>query len=342
MRVLVTGATGFIGSHTTRALLAGGHAVRILARNPAKVEAVFGPARAGLDDVVPGDVTDEACVAKALEGCDAVVHTAALVAMEASRASEIDATNLRGVQLVVGGAHRRGVPAIVYVSSASALFHGGDRPIRPDDAVAAAVDAYGRSKADAEAYVRRLQDAGAPILTTYPTGVVGPDDPGLSEANHAVRTFIGTCVILTSSGFQFVDVRDLAEVHRRLIEGDHGAGRYGAGGPFLPWAELADLLDRLTGRPVRRVPVPGRLLRALGRVGDLAKRVQSFDFPLTGEGMQYASLWPGVDSSRTEQELEFRFRGAEETLRDALRWMAHAGHLDPARLPALLDAGACS
>ncbi len=78
MRVLVTGGTGFTGSHTTRALLAAGHHVRLLVRDPAKLKRVFAPDGAPSDFMV-GDVTDETAVAEAMRGCDAVFHAAALV-----------------------------------------------------------------------------------------------------------------------------------------------------------------------------------------------------------------------------------------------------------------------
>ena len=184
-------------------------------------------------DVVIGDVTEPSAVAKALDGVDAVVHCAAVVAIEARRAREVQDTNLRAVELVVGGAAERGVGAIVYVSSLGALFAPG-APLSERSPIAAAKSPYARSKAEGEAYVRKLQDAGAPIRTVYPPGIIGPDDPGLSEGNHTVRAFLRQLMADTSTGFEVVDVRDLAALIAALVSPAAAPGRYVVSGAYLP------------------------------------------------------------------------------------------------------------
>lgn len=339
MYVLVTGATGFVGSHAAAALVARGHRVRCLVRDRAKLARVLAPRGLPADDVVVGDVTDPAAVADALDGCDAVLHAAAVVALESSRSDEVLRTNRCGVELVVGGAHARGISSIVYVSSLSALWTPGGPPIHASSPLATARSAYARSKAESEQGVRQLQERGAPIRSVYPCAVLGPDDPGLSEGNHTLRVFLRDLMVITSSGFSVVDVRDLAQVLAALVEPEHGAGRFVIGGHYSSWAEMVAAMDALTGRRVRRVRIPGPLLRLLGRVGDLAKRVAPFDFPLTGEAMDFASQWPGAITSPEVERLGVAFRNPHETYRDAIRWMVEAGHLS-AEFAGRLGAGA--
>lgn len=327
MRVMVTGGTGFTGSHTTRALIDAGHEVRLLVRDAAKVKQVFEPHGLALEDVVVGDITDETSVKEAMRGCDAVFHGAAVVDLRASMAKQVLETNARGVELVIGGAYRRGLPSIVYVSSLSIFFAPGCGPLDPSMPIAPATTVYARSKGDAERTVRALQEEGAPIRVSYPVGIVGPDDPGMSDANHAVYSWFKDTGVVTSSGFQIVDVRDVAQVHRALLELPEGSHRYSAAGEMLAWKDLYPFLDGLTGKRIRRVPVPGPALRALGVVGDLVKRVRDFNFPLTRDGMSFATQWPGADASRTTQDLGVPFRPSDETYRDTLRWMAAKGHL---------------
>ena len=188
MRVMMTGGTGFAGSHTVRRFVEAGHEVRLLVRDPDKVRRVFDPQGIAIPekDVIVGDITDEASVERAMEGCDAVFHGAALVDMRRKMATKVLETNARGVELVVGGAVRRGLPSIVYVSSSSIFFRPGLGPIHLDIPIQPGTTAYAQSKAEAELVIRRLQDEGAPIRASYPTGIVGPDDPGLSDANEAV------------------------------------------------------------------------------------------------------------------------------------------------------------
>jgi len=329
---MLTGATGFTGSHTARALLEAGHEVRPLVRDVAKLEAIFGAHSPLCASPVVGDVTRREDVERALEGCDAVAHTAALVDLRKSMADQVLATNRRGVEHVIGGAVERGLQSIVYVSSLAVFFdprQRDGRKITLDTPLAPATSAYARSKADSERYVRHLQDQGAPIRVCYPVGILGPDDPALSEGNHAIVAWLGDLSIDTSSGLQLLDVRDLAELNRRMLELPPTPCRYIAGGEFIPWSEMGPLLTSLTGTPVKVQPIPGTLLRALGRIGDAVKRLYDFDFPLTYEAMCFATLWPGADASGTERDLDMRFRPKEETLRDTIRWMAAAGHLDP-------------
>ena len=337
MKVLVTGGTGFTGSHTVRALIAAGHEVRLLVRDPAKVRSVFGPEGIAPDDVVVGDMTDTAAVDEALAGCDGVVHAAALVDLRRAAARLVEDTNARGAELVVGGAARRGVPSIVYVSSLGAFFTPGGPPLSPELPIAPGTTAYARSKAHAERYVRRLQDDGASIRISYPAAIVGPHDPTMSRANDGLHAQMRAIGLITSTGFQAVDVRDLAALHLKLLELSAGSHRYAAAGEMLTWPDYYDLLDSLVGHRIKRFRVPGALLRAAGSAGDVAKRFYDFDFPLTRDLMEFMTRWPGADADRTTRELGLAFRDAAETYRDTLIWMYQAGHLGAEQVGRLAD-----
>jgi dihydroflavonol-4-reductase len=328
MRVMVTGGTGFIGSHTVRALHAAGHAVRLLVRDREKVQRVYAPGGFVPSDLVVGDVADAASVAEAMRGCDAVFHAAALVDLRRKMARRVLETNAAAVEGVIAGAAKRGLARIVYVSSMSIFFKPGAPPLTPESEITPGTTAYGRSKVAAERVVRGLQEGGAPIAISYPSGVLGPDDPSMTEANRALWAWIAQLSIDTEGGFQPVDVRDVAALHAKLLELPPGPHRYAAASPMLSWAENYAAVERATGRKMRlRVPIPGALLRAIGSVGDAVKHVVDFAFPLTSDAMEYATRWPGVDASRTTRELGLRFRPAEETYADAIRWMHREGRL---------------
>jgi nucleoside-diphosphate-sugar epimerase len=329
VRVLVTGATGFVGSHSAAALAAAGHDLRFLVRDHGRAERVLAGRGLGGAELAVGDVTDEASVGRALDGCEAVLHAAAVVALEAHRAAEAQRTNARGVEVVLGEAARRGLRSIVYVSSAAALCVPGGPRIFADSPVAEAQSPYARSKAEGERFARGLLERGAPIRVSYPVGVIGPDDPGLSEMNHTLQVFLRDFIALTSSGISVVDVRDLACIHTALVEGRAAPGSYVAGGHFLPWREVAALIERLTGRTLRKLPLPGALLRAAGRLGDAVKRFAPFDFPLTHEAMTLATRWPGADGSAVTEATGVQFRDPADSFADTLRWLAAAGHLRP-------------
>jgi nucleoside-diphosphate-sugar epimerase len=256
-----------------------------------------------------------------------VVHTAALVDLRRAAARLVEDTNARGVELVVGGAAHRGLASIVHVSSLGVFFVPGGPPLTPRLPVAPGTTAYARSKAHSEVYVRRLQDDGAPISICYPAAIVGPDDPGLSVPNIGLLSSMRDLWLITSGGIQVADVRDVAALHVTLLELPAGARRYAAAAEMLSWDELYQLCVRLTGLNMRRIRVPGALLRAAGSVGDVVKRFHDFDFPLTRDTMEFTTRWPGADAERTTRELGLVFRDVEATYRDTLTWMYSAGHL---------------
>ncbi len=337
MRVLVTGGTGFIGSHVTMALLAAGHEVRLLVRDPDKAHRLLTERGmpAGVD-VVRGDVLDACAVRTAVTGCDAVVHAAAVVGISGSRAAEAVRTNERGTRHVLGEAARQGLDPIVHVSSMNALFDaGGTVLMRSGDPVATSRNPYTASKAASERYARELQAQDAPVVCVYPGGVLGPGDPGLSEAMRGALIWRRLTMITLDSGYLLVDVRDVAAMVVAALQPGQGPQRHLAGHHYLPWRQLCDLVADVTGRAVVRLPMTGPVLRGAGRLGDVARKAVSFDFPLSREAMTVASQMVPMDDLESVTRLGIDFHSPEQTLRDTYAWLHHTGRLAGRWVPAL-------
>lgn len=330
----MTGATGLVGAHTAMALLDAGHSLRLLVREPALARAYFESRGYAVDDLVAADMRDAAAVDRAMAGCDAVLHAAAMVNLDPRRASEVYRVNLAGIDTVVGGACRLGVPNIVHVSSLGALFRPGAACIDEHSPLGEPQQAYSRSKRDGDALVRRLQEQGYPVQISYPGGVFGPDDPRLSESNHAVVTFLRAMVPRTTTGIQCVDARDVALAHRCLLEhpyrGPATEARYILGGHYYPWDAFHGLLHGLTGRRILSPVVPGWLFRLLGVLADAVRRVYPFTFPMSSESMAIVTRWTPADSGKIERDFGLAFRPSEHTFAATIRWLVAAGHL-PAR-----------
>lgn len=330
-RVLVTGATGFVGWHTAARLRAEGHRVRVLARDAEKAARLLGPLGIGADDVIVGDMTDEGDVARALADCEAVVHAAASVSVTQQGGGPGFGGNVTGTRLVVGGACEGGIDNVVFVSSLTAIFDP-KREVTADSPLVDSTTRYGRSKASSDAFVRELQEAGAPVAIVYPSGVIGPDDPGFSESVRAYRGFLrGT---LRSGGTSFVDVRDLALLHARLVERKHH-GRLVAAGPYFSWDALTELLEEVTGAEIPRIGVPAPLMRAVGRTLDVVSRVIGRSFPISGEGIDIATRWKPIADSPDVAELGVAWRPPRETLADMFRWYVATGRLPAKAVPHL-------
>jgi dihydroflavonol-4-reductase len=210
--VLVTGGTGYVGSHAITALTRAGHRVRVLARSPERIPAALGPLGVAGVETAIGDVTDPAAVERALEGCDAVLHAASVFSMDARRADEMTSVNVRGTEIVLGTAHRLGLDPIVYVSSEVALLPPADGEVlTPDSPVQRPPGPYCRSKADAELVARRLQALGAPVVSVQPAALWGPQDPHLGEgATLATNVLRHRYPVVMPGGMHIADVRRVA------------------------------------------------------------------------------------------------------------------------------------
>ncbi len=337
MRVMVTGGTGFIGSFTAAALIEAGHEVRLLVRSQEKMETVFAIHEIEIDDFVLGDVTDPESVAEALEGCDAVVHAAALVATAEKYADQVWQTNVEGTINVIDQALAMGIERIVHVSSITALFDPKVREVNEYSPPGQARNAYGRSKVACEEYVRGLQDGGAPVKITYPTGTIGPFDPGFTEPIRGLKLFLTSFAVVTTTGIQYVDVRDVADAHVLLLESEPKPDRYMLGGVYHRWYELVEILEEITGRTLLRLHMIPPMLTWLGKAMDTVTHYTGFEGPFTEEAVEYATHWSIADSRKIEDELGFEFRDPKETLVDAIIWLYEAGHLTDEQMGSLLE-----
>jgi dihydroflavonol-4-reductase len=333
MRILVTGGTGFIGSHTVHALRNAGHDVRLLVRNEAKARSLWSEHPEVLEDLVVGQITSGPATVDALRECDGIVHTAAPVALAASRseARRVTNENLRSVRLLIERAVDDGLERIVHLSSVAVFDTAGLERADESCPIHVKGDAYARSKSAPERFVRDLQDRGALISITYPTSVLGPADPGLSEAMRGIVGMMKSGVMVTSSGFQLIDVRDCAEVHEQLISREPRAGRYLLTAPYLPWEQLAELLDQSAGVRLPRLNLPGSLVRAVGVVSDRLRWLADIDPMMSREATRLATQWVAFDASAVERDLGFTFRDPIATLKDTIRFLAEAGHIDKER-----------
>jgi nucleoside-diphosphate-sugar epimerase len=275
---------------------------------------------------------DAAAVKRAMYGCDAVFHAAAAVSLDPNKAQETYDNNLGCVKAVIGSACDLGIQRMVHVSSLSVLFHPGLSEINEEMPLADCKDAYSRSKRDSDRYVRDLQQRGCPVQIVYPSAIVGPDDPKLSEANHALMRFVTEFLPLTTSGFQTVDVRDLALANLFLLENSPKEhledARYIIGGHYYPWNEFHRALQVAAGRRIFAMKVAPGLLRAVGRSFDALNRLVPFETQISAEAMSFVTQWSPASSARFERLANFRFRSGEETFRDTLKWLASAQHID--------------
>ena len=331
IKVLVTGGTGFIGSHTVVALLESGHQIKLFARSNDRVKSTFESLGITLSRIEfeIGDITDSNAVEKAVQGVDAVIHAAAVYTMSRKRSGEIQRVNARGTRTVLDAAYRAGLDPIIYVSSVSALLPSDGEILNPDSPVKNPKGAYIRSKAEAEKIAREYQSKGAPVAITYPGGVIGPNDPHCGDGTDIIIDIInGRYNPMIKAHFPLIDVRDLAVLHVKLVESGKGARRYFLSGDRVLFTGLIDKISELTGRRIRYFIVPSWLIELPVRLIDLLSPFLPFRIPVTLEGFRFAKWDPVFDDSKTTNELKISLRPYSETLSDTIKWLHSIGKIN--------------
>lgn len=310
------------------ALLAAGHEVRLLVRDPGRMAPALDPLGvAAPGDVVTGDVTDADVVGQLLEGCDAAVHAASIYSLDPRDGARIRATNVEGTRLVIETGRRLGLDPIVHVSSVAALTPASE-PLDADSPPSERGGVYGRSKAESERVAREHQAEGAPVVTVMPGTVWGPHDPYFGESCRLASDFLrGQLRLLPRNGHAgVVDVRDVAAVIVAVLEAGRGPRRYIAAPHYLRTGELFQRLSALTERNVRFLNLPDALVVATVAPLGALQRVLPFRLPISQEAARVSMGWPPCDTSRTD-ELGVSWRDLDDTLSDTVTSMVERGQL---------------
>jgi dihydroflavonol-4-reductase len=328
MRVLVTGGTGYVGCHTVAALVGQGHQVRLLVRARERIAPALDPLGVAGADAVVGDMTSTAAVEQAMVGCDAVVHAASVFSLDARRAAVMQQANPAGTATVLGAAQSHGLDPIVYISSMGVFLPVTAATLTARAPLGVGIGPYTRSKIAAELVARGYQQAGSPVVITYPAVVQGPHDPHLGDSVRFVRDLLrGRLPVLPRGRVSFADVRDVGALHTALRPG-RGARRYLLGGPLVEIAHLAALLSEVTGRRLPQRTAPDWVLQPAGRLADRAQRVSPVRLPVSAEQVELPFSTPAgvvVDDTATRHELAVERRELRETLADTVRWLAARG-----------------
>ena len=328
MRLLVTGTTGFLGGRIAERLVAAGHEVRALVRDPRAR-----PASSCGAEPILGDVTDRESVLRAARGCEAIVHAAALVRVWVPDRRAFDRVNVEGFEAVAQAAHERSA-RLLYVSSFLALGASSGAP-RDETATAAPGswhNDYQRTKAEADRRARALGQAGRDIVRVYPGVVFGPGR--LTAGNHVVRLLLaharGELPGLLGRGdrrqcLAFVD--DVAEGVRLALALARPGSGYVLGGENRTPRELFRAFARASGiaEPKRRIPFAVAAL--VGRLARWRAERSGVEPALTDEVVRiYREEW-AFTSASAERDLGYRITPFDEAMRSTVEWLRSIGEI---------------
>lgn len=270
MKVFVTGATGFLGSHVAEQLEKAGHQVRALARKTSNTRFLR---ELGVE-IVEGSMSDDDALRRAVESVDAVVHAAGVVKVR--QLHEFHEVNTQGTRRLLDAVldAAPGIRRFVYVSSMAAMGgNDGERPVRADDPPRPPT-AYGRSKLDGEREVLRHQDR-LPVTVFRPTGIYGPRDTELFKQFQSIYRGLAASHGDGRAIVSLVYGPDCADAICRALEREHPSGRVYLVSDGQPYTmdEMLDIFGDAVGRRGLRVHFPYALLRAVFRANELVGSV---------------------------------------------------------------------
>ena len=329
MTVLITGATGFVGSAVLRRLLHGGWTVRALVRQ--------GGDRRNLEglsvEVVVGDLADRASLERAVEGCDALFHVAADYRLWARRPQSLFETNVEGTRHIMAAAAAAGVKRLVYTSSVATLGVRADGEAADEETPVTYADMIGpykQSKFRAEEEVRRMvAEEGLPAVIVNPSTPVGPRDIKPTPTGRMiVEAAAGRMPAYVDTGLNVVHVDDVAAGHLLAFEHGEVGARYILGGDDIGLGEILAAIAAICGRRPPGIRIPHGLIMPLAYAVEAWTRISGGNDPfVTVDGVRMARKRMFFSSDKARRLLGYAPRPAAGALEDAVAWFRENGYL---------------
>jgi len=322
MRIAITGASGHIGNNLCRALLLHGHQINALVRNQDDETLNKLPLQIFRGDLMKKEVLDSI-----LQDVDLLIHLAAIVSINPAARKKILYTNIEGPEAVVNACLRNKVKRIIHFSSIHA--HKASGPMIEIDEnteyVSSTKSAYDYSKARGEAIMLNARSKGLDITIINPTGVLGPNDykPSLT-GQLLIKIIQGKMQFLVDSGFDWVDVRDVANATVKIVEQNMMNEKILLSGHWKSLKELGDTALKVLDRKYKSIVLPVNLayiglpiIKLISQLKHNAPLYTGQSLKAVKEGSRF------VSHRRANKLIDYEPRAFEETLRDTVDWLTH-------------------
>ena len=326
--VLITGASGFIGSAVAHKLVVSGYSVRAMVRPSSPRHHI-----AGLDlEFCEGDLRDEASIKHALQNVKYVFHLAADYRLWAPHPDEVFATNVGGTRAIMQEALRAAVERIVYTSSVATLALTADGS-PADEACSMSesegIGAYKRSKIAAERLVSDMIAHNAlPAVIVNPSAPVGPRDVRPTPTGRIIiEAARGRVPAFVDTGLNLVHVDDVAEGHLAALRHGKIGARYILGGQNVSFGKMLGDIASLVGRRPARIRLPHWAVLPAAYASEAIAHVTGHEPFATVEGVRMSKHVMFFKTAKAEKELGYRSRPYLEGLADAVSWFNDAGYL---------------
>jgi len=329
VKVFVTGATGFVGSHVARELASRGANMRLLTRRTSNLANLEGLNA----ETVTGDLLEPESLRAAVRGCDAVMHVAADYRLWVRDPETMYRANVEGTRALLRIAREEGVPRCVYTSSVATMgFHTDGTIVDEATPVSLAdmVGHYKRSKFMAEQVAMEAARAGQSVLILNPTTPIGSNDLKPTPTGRIIVDFLNRKFpAYMDTGLNLVDVAEVARTHADGVNPALGrAGeRYILGGENLTLKQILDKMSAITGLPSPTAKVPHSVAMAFAFFDEnITGRIRGKEPRATVEAVRMGKKKMFASSTKAERELGFRVVPVYQALRSAIEWFRAHGY----------------
>jgi dihydroflavonol-4-reductase len=320
MRVLVTGATGFLGNWITRRLVEMGDQVRIIKRPSTPIGDLGGLSL----DVRPGDVLDRPSLETACEGVDLVYHLAGLVAYSRAERAAMEQVNVQGTKNVLEACKARGVGRLLHASSVVTIGASRTPIALNEDSTNPIADlrlGYFDTKLQAEKLVLEADRRGE--IEAYlinPATIYGPGDARKGSRATQLKVVAGRFPFYPPGGVNIVHIDDVVDMTIKICQARARGKRYIISGENVTIKDLFVRLAGLAGVRPPLIPLSRRAIFAMGRMGDALERIGQKG-PLNSETAWTSTLYHWFEPKNITAEFGFRPRSADEALALSVRWI---------------------
>ena len=347
MLALVTGATGFLGSHVARVLAQQGARLRLLVRPTSDLRNLNDDDLKNADRV-EGDLRDAASISKALSGCDVVFHVAADYRLWVRDPDEMYRSNVEGTRSLLEAARKLGVRRVVYTSSVATMGftsnHAaagvrsaeGARPltstVADEESPVSLTDMIGhykRSKFMAEQVAVEAARSGVDVVIVNPTTPVGERDIKPTPTGRIVLDFLKRKFpAYVETGLNLVDATECARGHVQALEKGRSGERYILGGENLTLKQILDRLAAITGLKSPTLKLPHVFAFATGVVDEMVTgRLLGREPRATIDAVRMGRKMMFVSSAKAERELGWRTVPVDGALRRSVEWFRGNGYV---------------
>jgi dihydroflavonol-4-reductase len=336
VNILVTGATGFLGSWVAWALLRAGHSVRALVRRP---DGAAELGRPGVE-VVTGDILEVNSLDDALSGVTAIAHCAGSVSRRHRDRAMLHLANVQGTRNVLDAAARREI-RVLHTSSIACVGPTLEPRVLNEEAPGTPLSfsfPYVESKRASEALALSYAARGQDVVVLNPGSVMGPGDPNFGSTELPLRYLRGELRMYPRGGMSFCDVRDIAEAYVAALDRAPSGERYILAGINLTYREVQEELQRLTGLH-RSLPLPRGVAELAAFWSEVGAILWQHPFENFNQAaVRWGSLYHYCSSEKAARHLGYRSRDFSETLADTIADHLHrrAAPASTERLVALL------